>query len=152
MRTGRILAALLLVGVIGVALLVAANPAPEVPAISSDEAAETSQPFVIKLHARWCPVCMVTKDEWTALQNAYAGRVRLVVFDFTSDATTEASHLEAGRLGLEAVFEEYVGTTGTVLVVDGMSREVRHDLHGHLGEAEYRAALDQTLSLSHAPD
>jgi len=126
----------------GVMLLM--NPAPAVPAISAGEIASTT-PYVIKLHARWCPICMVTKDEWASLQAAYAGKVRFVVFDFTSSATTDASRAEAARLGLDAVFEEYSGATGSVLVLDGTSREVRHTVHGHRDLAEYRAAIDAAL-------
>ena len=127
------------------AILIALNPAPRVPAISTGDGA-SSQPYVIKLHARWCLICMTTKGAWAAVQDAYAGKVRFVVFDFTSDATTEASRIEAGRVGLGTVFEEYGPETGTVLVLDGVSKEVRHALHGHRQAADYRAVIDATLS------
>ena len=127
------------------AVLIALNPAPKVPAISAGDVV-SSQPYVIKLHARWCLICMTTKGAWAAVQEAYAGRVRFVVFDFTSDATTEASRVEAVRLGLGTVFEEYRPETGTVLVIDGVSKEVRHALHGHRQAADYRAAIDATLA------
>jgi hypothetical protein len=136
----------LLACLVGVgAVLIMTNPAPDVPAIPSGEAGSTSEPWVVKLHARWCPVCMVTKDEWADLQEAYSGQVRLVVFDFTSAETTEVSRSEARRLGLDAVFEEYVGETGTVLVLDGATKAVEHVLHGNRGGAEYRAAIDAAL-------
>jgi hypothetical protein len=126
-----------------VAVLIITNPAPEVP--STEAVSAEAAPYVIKLHARWCPICMVTRGAWATVQDAYAGRVRFVVFDFTSDATTETSRAEAVRLGLEDVFDDYVGETGTVLVLDGASREVLHSLHGHHDEAEYRAAIDAVL-------
>jgi thiol-disulfide isomerase/thioredoxin len=125
--------------------LIALNPAPKVPAISAGDIA-SSQPYVIKLHARWCLICMTTKGAWAAVQQDYAGKVRFVVFDFTSDATTEASRVEAARLALTTVYEEYGPETGTVLVVDGVSKEVRHALHGHRQAADYRAAIDATLA------
>ena len=128
------------------AILMVRNPAPAVPPISPADASGTTQPYVIKLHARWCPVCMVTKDAWTAVQAAYAGRVRMVVFDFTSAASTEASRAEAHRLNLDSVFEEYSGETGTVLVLDGASKAVRHVVHGHRDFADYRAAIEATLA------
>ena len=127
------------------AILIVLNPAPKVPAISAGDIV-SSQPYVVKLHARWCLICMTTKGAWAAVQETYAGKVRFVVFDFTSDATTEASRVEAVRLGLGTVFEEYEPETGTVLVLDGVSREVRHALHGHRQAAEYRAAIDATLA------
>ena len=147
MRSRWTVAAVVLACLAGIgAMLMVTNPAPEVPVISSADAAEADRPYVIKLHARWCPVCLATKGIWTTVQDAYAGKVRLVVFDFTSAATTETSRTEAGRLGLTAVFEEYVGETGTILVLDGATREVRHAIHGSRDPAEYRAAIDATLA------
>jgi hypothetical protein len=128
-----------------VALLVATNPAPQVPAFGSDARVDR-QPYVVKLHARWCPVCMVTKDVWTDVQLAYGGRVRFVVFDFTTDGTTEAARQAAGRLGLQTLFDEYAGETGTVLVLDGVTKEVRHALHGERDFAIYRTAIDGVLA------
>jgi thiol-disulfide isomerase/thioredoxin len=127
------------------AVLILANRAPDVPPISADEIAST-KPYVVKLHARWCPICMVTKDAWASVQEAYVGEVRFVVFDFTNAATTEASRAQAARLGLGVLFEQYSGETGSVLVLDGKSREVLHDLHGHRDQVEYRAAIGATLA------
>lgn len=123
------------------------NPAPSVPAVSAEGPATARNPYVIKLHARWCPVCMVTKDEWANVQAAYQGRVRFVVFDFTTEATAERSRTEAKRIGLDPIFDEYVGETGTVLVLDGVTREVTNSLHGNLALAEYQAAIDAALRL-----
>jgi hypothetical protein len=126
-----------------VTFLIVANPAPVVPA-SSDVAA--AAPYVVKLHARWCAICMVTKNAWAQIEEAYTGKVRFVVFDFTSETTTATGRVQAARLGLETVFDEYRGETGTVLVLDGTTREVRHSLHGHREAAEYRTAIDAVLA------
>ena len=122
------------------------NPAPIVPAIPAD-VLETSfgKPFVVKLHAQWCPVCMVTKDVWSEIEKAYSGRVHLVVLDFTSQARTDASRIEAMRLGLGKVFEDYQGVTGAILVVDGRTRNVTADIGGDRELADYKAAIDGAL-------
>ena len=140
-------AAIVLVGlaVAAAGFLIATNPAPGVPPVSSTGSA-TALPYVVKLHARWCPVCMVSRSAWADIESAYTGRVRFVVFDFTSHATTEESRVRAKQLGLEPVFDEYEGETGTVLVIDGASREVKHSLHGIRDQAEYNAAIDTTLA------
>jgi hypothetical protein len=152
MRTRWRLSMLILGCLVGApAILIVRNPAPLVPAIPSSQVVGTTLPYVVKLHARWCPVCMVTKDVWATVQDTYGGRVRLVVFDFTSAATTEASRIEAKRLGLEAVFDEYGGETGTVLVLDGTSKRVRHELHGNRDPADYRAAIDASLAETQGP-
>jgi thiol-disulfide isomerase/thioredoxin len=129
-------------------MLVIGNPAPDVPLIPAAEASASSRPYVIKLHARWCPVCMTTKDAWADVQDAYTGRVNLVVFDFTTTTTTEASRASARTLGLEHVFDEHAGETGTVLVVDGSSKNVRAVLHGRRDPEEYRAAIDAALKVA----
>ena len=122
------------------------NPAPVVPAIPAEALeANSGKPFVVKLHAQWCPVCMVTKDVWSEIEEAYRGRVHFVVLDFTSQAKTDASRIEAKRLGLSQVFEDYQDVTGALLVVDGRTRNVTADIGGNRDLADYRAAIDSAL-------
>jgi len=127
------------------AALYVGNAAPVVPEISAAEANGAGAPFVVKLHARWCPVCMLTKDLWSDIATTYAGRVRLVVFDFTNEATTSASRAEARRLGLESFFAENEGWTGTIAVLDGRTREATALIHGSRDRREYDEAIDKAL-------
>ena len=122
------------------------NPAPTVPAISAVEAANPGKPYVVKLHAQWCPICMLTKGVWSQIESTYSARVNLLVLDFTNQATTDASGAEAKRLGLEKLFDEYSGTTGTIVVVNGRSKTVTASINGSRDFAEYRAAIDATLN------
>jgi thiol-disulfide isomerase/thioredoxin len=128
-----------------VAVAYVTNPAPVVPTIAAAEAVESGRPFVVKLHAQWCPICRIGKGAWSQIEEAYAGRVNLLVLDFTSDATTEASRAEAKRLGLGAFFDEYAGVTGPVAVLDGRTRDVTAFISGR-DFAEYRAAIDERLA------
>jgi thiol-disulfide isomerase/thioredoxin len=143
--------ALLVVIVLGAALATfgyiayRGNVAPTVPAVSAEEAAKTGKPYVVKLHAQWCPVCMLTKDVWSQIEKTYSGRVNLVVLDFTNDANSEASRAEATRLGLEQFFDEYSGATGTIVVLDGRTREVTASINGSRDFADYRTAIDAAL-------
>jgi hypothetical protein len=143
--------ALLVVTLVSLALVAAAyvmyatNRAPVVPRISASDAAEPGRPYVVKLHAQWCAVCMVTKGVWSEVEAIYAPRVNLVVFDFTDQATTDASRAEARRLGLEQLFDQREGESGTVVVLDGRTREVTASIHGSRDLAEYRAAIDAAL-------
>jgi thiol-disulfide isomerase/thioredoxin len=121
------------------------NPAPSVPAISDADTA-TGKPYVVKLHAKWCPVCMLTKDVWSQIQETYSGKVNLLVLDFTNQASTDASRAEAKRLGLEPFFDEYAGTTGTVAVIDGRTRTVATTINGSRNFATYRSAIDEVLN------
>jgi thiol-disulfide isomerase/thioredoxin len=126
-------------------VMYATNTAPTVPAISAAEAAKTDKPYVVKLHAQWCPKCMMTKDVWSQIEAMYAERVNLVVLDFTNDANTEASRAEAERLGLDQFFDEYGGVTGTIAVLDGRTKEVTASIDGNRDFADYRAAIDAIL-------
>lgn len=144
--------ALLAVAVLGVALVATAsvlyinNTAPAVPPISPVEAAKTGKPYVVKLHAQWCAVCMITKGVWEQIEETYSNRVHLVVLDFTTDADAEASRAEAARLGLTRFFDDYGGATGTIVVLDGRTKEVTASINGSRDFAEYRAAIDAALS------
>jgi thiol-disulfide isomerase/thioredoxin len=122
------------------------NPPPAVAAVSAVQAERADRPYVVKLHAQWCPVCMVTKRIWSQVEDAYSQRVNLVVLDFTNQATTDASRGEARRLGLEPFFDEYAGTTGVIAVLDGRTHEVRAAIKGSRDFAEYRAAIDSALA------
>jgi thiol-disulfide isomerase/thioredoxin len=122
-----------------------ANGAPIAPPISAAEASNASKPFVVKLHARWCAVCMFTTSAWAQIQNEYSGRVNFLILDFTDDQTTDASRIAAERVGLGRLFEE-TGATGVVLVVDAHTKEVTASIAGSRDFAEYRAAIDAALS------
>lgn len=141
-----ILASLIvLIGISGMAMFVL-NPAPKVPTIAPEDSSVAKRPYVVKIHARWCPVCMLTKGSWTKLQTQYIDRVNLVVFDITNKETTEASRSEAKRLGLEAFFDEHHGDVGTVYVLDGDTKEVKSSVSGIRNLAEYVVAIDSSLT------
>ncbi|HEX5049077.1 MAG TPA: thioredoxin family protein [Gammaproteobacteria bacterium] len=144
--------ALLTAAALGAALaaavgaLYATNGAPAVPSVSALEAANPTKPFVVKLHAQWCPICRITKGVWSDIAATYGDRVNLVVLDFTDETTTDASRAEAERLGLGSYFEDHSGWTGTISIVDGSTKEVTADIHGSRDFAEYRAAIDGALA------
>jgi hypothetical protein len=150
----RALVVLLALGVALTAIAVslyAGNGAPVVPPVGAAEIASAAKPYVVKLPARWCPVCMVTKDVWREIEAAYAGRVNLVVLDFTNDANTAASRAEAVRLGLGQFFSDYEGATGVVVVLNGRTREVLASIKGSRDFAEYRTAIDSALAAAGPP-
>jgi thiol-disulfide isomerase/thioredoxin len=145
MKRALVVASLLVAALIAVGYtLYARNLAPAVPAVSAAEA--VGKPYVVKLHAQWCPVCMVTKGVWSEIEETYSGRVNLLVLDFTNDANSEASRAEAARLGLEEFFADYGGATGTIVVLDGRTKEVRASINGSRDFSDYRAAIDAALA------
>jgi hypothetical protein len=140
---GVIVLAVALVAVVSV--MYVRNAPPSVRTISLAEAANPGRPYVVKLHAQWCPICMLTKRVWSQIDVAYSGRANFVVFDFTNQATTDISRAQAKRLGLEKFFDENAGSTGTIAVLDGRTKEETASIHGIRGFEEYRAAIDASL-------
>jgi len=141
-----LIAAALVLALIALAgVLYATNSAPAVPVISTAEAANPTKPYVVKLHAKWCPVCMVTKGVWSQIAETYSTRVNLVVFDFTNEATTDAGRVEAGRLGLQEFFEENAGWTGAIVVLDRRTKAESAAISGSRDFDDYRAAIDAAL-------
>jgi thiol-disulfide isomerase/thioredoxin len=130
--------------VAGVSLYLS-NGAPTVPPVPVPEIANPSRPYVVKLHAQWCPLCMVTKGVWGQIEETYGGRVNLVVLDFTNDATSNASRTEAKRLGLEPFFAEYEGATGIVVVLSA-TKQVTAEIKGSRDFSAYRTAIDGALA------
>ena len=89
---------------------------------------------------------MLTKGVWSELQTAYTGKVNLVVFDLTNQQATEASRVEAKRLGLDRFFEEHVGETGAIYLLDGSTKEVKDSFNGSRQFAEYKTAIDGAIA------
>ena len=127
------------------ALLYVSNSAPAVPTLSAAESAAPTKPFVIKLHAQWCPYCMLTKDEWARVEQTYAGRVNFVVLDATNEAAIERSRREVERLNMRQFFDDYNGATGLVVVFDGRTKEVIAEVGGNASFEEFRSAIDAAL-------
>jgi thiol-disulfide isomerase/thioredoxin len=147
LRKALVVAIVVFAALVGTgALLYARNATPVVPAIATADASIAGSPWVVKLHAQWCPVCMLTKGTWAEIEHNYAGRVRLAVFDFTNETTTAASRAEAERLGLAEVFEEAGFATGPILVLDGRTKDIVAWINGSRDFADYRAAIHSALA------
>lgn len=140
-----VLAVLLLLAAVAGGLYLT-NTAPAVQAISAAEIAVSDKPYVIKMHAQWCPKCMTQRGVWSEIADTYADRVHLVVFDFTDDETTAASRAEAARLGLNAFFDEYAGATGFVVVMN-RDKQVTGEVGGRQFDV-YRQYVDDALKAS----
>ncbi len=140
------IAVLTVVAVVAVvAALYLANGAPVAASVPSETAALGGKPYVVKIHAQWCPKCMMTKDVWSSVEDEYAGRVHFVVLDFTNERTSQASDAEVERLGLGALFEADAGT-GSIVVLDAQRRAVTASITGSRNFAEYASAIDAALA------
>ena len=145
-KTLAVVAGVLVVLAVVGAVMFALNTAPLVTPVSAIEASNPTKPYVVKLHAQWCAACMMTKGVWAKVSESYAGKVNLLVLDFTNEEKTAASRAEAKRLGLDAFFNEYAGTTGSIVVLDGKTKTVKSELQGSREFADYRVAIDAVLA------
>ena len=126
-------------------ILYITNPTPRVPRIELTSLQDSPPPYVVKVHAQWCPVCIMTKDMWNQVQQSYAGKVNLIVFDVTDAATEQASRAEAQRLGLGDFFDDNSGSTGTVYVLDGRTKALVTSIHGSRNFSDYSKPIDGAL-------
>ena len=116
------------------------NGAPAVPYVPAGQ--PDAKPYVVKLHAKWCYICVYTRDVWSRIEKEYSGRVNLVVLDFTDEESTKRSRAEAARLGFTEFFEEYAGVSGFIVVLDGRTKKMTAEI---LGRGDYRSAIDAAL-------
>ncbi|MDJ0853111.1 MAG: thioredoxin domain-containing protein [Myxococcota bacterium] len=108
-----------------VALLVgpaAASPA-SADAAFAEAAGRDLRPLLVKIHADWCVACLQLDTTWTKLERAVGDEARLVVFDVTSRRTLAEASAEAERLGLADYFASHRSQTGSVGLVDGVTRQ-----------------------------
>ena len=130
------------------AFLYARNSTPVVPQLATRRrlgsgiavGREDARAVVPRLHADERHVVADRAD-------AYAGRVRLAVFDFTDEATIAASSRRSrSGSGSARVLEEAGFATGTILVLDGRTKEIVAWINGSRDFADYRAAIDAALA------
>lgn len=128
-----------------VALLYITNTTSPLAPIVLAEAQTSARPYVIKIHAQWCPICRGTKGAWEEIVEQYRDKAHLLVLDFTNEETSAAAVAEAQRLKLDRVIEEYYGATGLVVIVDGRTKEMT-DVGGFVDASVYAAAIDAVMA------
>jgi thiol-disulfide isomerase/thioredoxin len=102
---------------------------------------DASKPFVVKIHADWCGTCQRLEATIEALRERTGDDVRIVVLDVTDRESLARATAEADRLRIRAFFDAYKSKTGTVGILDGVTREPVSVLKGETDVAKYEAAL-----------
>ena len=126
---------------VAIALLAAtAAPAPV-----GAEPGPTS-PFVVEIHADWCGTCTWLASTWAQIERDLGDRAHVVRFDVTDRDRLERSRAEAQRLGLAEFFESHKGSTGTIAVLDGSTREPLAIRKGDADFGVYRDAVDRAIA------
>jgi thiol-disulfide isomerase/thioredoxin len=102
---------------------------------------DASKPFVVKIHADWCGTCQKLNPTLEALRQRTGDDARIVVLDVTDRESLARATAEADRLRVRAFFDADKSKTGTVGILDGVTREVVSVLKGETDVAKYEAAL-----------
>jgi thiol-disulfide isomerase/thioredoxin len=100
------------------------------------------RPLVLVVYADWCPYCQNLKPVLVLMNDRYRGKIRYVVLDVTSEATTAKAKEQARSLGVEKFFDRNFATTSLVVIKDPAGREVFRAVHDY-DFKHYEAALDQ---------
>lgn len=109
----------------------------------AEPAAEGSAPILVKIHADWCGTCRKLNPTWDELKARHGDGVRYVILDVTSRDTLVEATAEAERLGILPVLNAYKARTGTIVIVDGRTKQVVEVLKGQTDPAAYEAAIER---------
>ncbi len=122
-----------------------ANSAPSAEQKAGESLTEPKL-IVAKFHADWCGSCKALGPVMTDLENKLDGEpVLFVTFDLTNQMTRRQSQMRAAALGLENVWADNKGATGTLKVVDADSRKVLTTLHQGKSLKEMTAEISSAL-------
>ncbi len=103
-----------------------------------------NKPLVVVVYADWCPLCQKLKPALALINEKYAGKIRFVRLDVTSEETTAKSKQQAQSLGLEQFFEKNHERTSLVVIQDPSGHEVFRAVHDY-DFKHYATVLDQQL-------
>jgi thiol-disulfide isomerase/thioredoxin len=131
----------LLAGILAVGLGCGSDEAPS--SAESAPRAESTAPYLVKIHADWCGICTRLMPLWTRLGEEYGDSVQMVLFDVTDREAVDDSAREAARLGLGPFFDSHKAQTGTIAVLDGTTRESLAVFHGEMEFARYQTVLEK---------
>ncbi len=114
------------------ALLLAAGASLAVPALASApkeeaERADKKKPSVlaVKFYADWCGTCQVMKPAFEEAKGELAEEpVLFLVLDMTDRGAANQAEMHANVTGLEELWEENGGKTGTFYLVSTEDKEV----------------------------
>jgi thiol-disulfide isomerase/thioredoxin len=114
----------------------------------AQEQEQEKKPLVMVVYADWCPLCQSLKPVLALMNERYRGKIRYVLLDVTTEATTAQAKSRARSIGQEAFFNENYVATSMVVIKDPAGHELfraRHDYDFH----HYEAVLDQQLQVKH---
>jgi thiol-disulfide isomerase/thioredoxin len=103
-----------------------------------------TKPLVVVVYADWCPLCQKLKPVLALINEKYAGKIRFVRLDVTSEETAAKSMQQAKSLGLEQFFQKNREKTSLVVIQDASGHEVFRAVHDYDFQ-HYANVLDQQL-------
>jgi len=108
------------IGLLGLAIILSVRPT---AAAQDGQKACESKPYVVKIHADWCASCRASESIWDRIKSDLQDQASTVTLDVSDRVAYTESQAAAERLGISEFFQEYRTRTGTIAVLDCMSRK-----------------------------
>jgi len=108
------------IGLLGLAIILSVGPT---AAAQDGQKACESKPYVVKIHADWCASCRASESIWDRIKSDRQDEASTVTLDVSDRVAYTESQAAAERLGISEFFQEYRTRTGTIAVLDCMSRK-----------------------------
>jgi thiol-disulfide isomerase/thioredoxin len=100
-------------------------------------------PTVAVIKADWCPYCKNVDPVLTGVLANYKGKVNVVMFDVTNDATKAEAMKMAAEYGLAKFYKSNKDKTSTVAVL--IKDKIKFKTSNNTKESDYTSAINKAL-------
>jgi thiol-disulfide isomerase/thioredoxin len=103
------------------------------------------KPVFVQIYHQDCPTCKAFKSTLPSLQQQYRDSVHFVVFDISTQSTTQSAAAKAEQLGLGNFFSTHRSQGGAIAIFNPGTGEVLTQYRRNLNKADYVEALDSAI-------
>lgn len=108
--------------------------------------AELPQLIALRYHADWCGACTKLAPAFDALKDRFQEQsILFVTLDFTQPSDTKQSEYLAGSLGLGEIWRDNAMTTGRILVIDRLGKQLLATYTANQSPQEMTEALENLI-------
>jgi thiol-disulfide isomerase/thioredoxin len=131
------------------------NNPPTIPVAQAQAETKLAQelqgkPVFVQIYHQDCPTCKAFKSTLPSLQQQYRDSVNFIVFDISTQSTTQAAAGKAAQLGLSNFFNTHRSQGGTIAIFNPSTGEVLTQYRRNLNKADYVKALDSAIASTKA--
>lgn len=124
------------------------DPTPEHTAKTATKSAEADEINIIalRIYADWCGYCKILDEKLDEVKTDFDDEpVWFTYFDITDEFTIRQTELMAGRLGLLDIFHDYVDNTGTLLLIDPETGEIKNEITHEITKEHLKTSISEHL-------